>query len=929
MTRHLAPAHPATTGLGRTATGLAAGLLALVALAALIVGPPWALLHYVGSPLPHTLPDRHQLSTLLTQPLDGQRLVHLLAVLCWIAWAIFVLDTARSITTAPGTIQADDLQSWQPIRRLTAMLVGTIALTLVGHRSTSTATAFVAEPTHPAHQPTPAATAHATHPAEPGTVTVQEPCDGIHDSLWRIAQRSLGDGNRWPEIYHLNHGRPQPDGRALSSPSLIQPGWVLQLPANHAPTVKPEPPARSVPTPPDANPPGLPPPHQRPAPPGSAPSPRPTHETPPSNAPAHPTSPAQAPTHHRQPSGIDLGDGIYLSAALAAALSAALLARRRRNRRTYIPGSGRRDDIPVAPVVRSLHLAHLRDHAQRSDQDIAIATANNRGDHALTPTVGEVDVPVQSIRVTTTPERTVEDLLVAARGLGMVGPGAGDAARALLLERLAAANSAEVFISQADADDLLGPVADYPAQLHVLPSLPAVLDELEATLIQAARRESDDSDDNSRHGTRLLIARTPPDPRRLQAILDSGARLGIQALLLGQWRAGASAYILADGTVSATDPGPGKPLRGSRLFTAPISDTAQILRTLGTDSPPQTSMPKSAAPTVALEDPVADTRMDRPAVTATSLTRSTPTVADQPTIDSETFGQPERRPESAATATTPAKPAPSPTNAANTRHEHHALTLSILGPPQLRQHANATDSADITARVTPRQLELLVLLALHPDGITRDLLAATLWPDTPRERPFSTLNTSLARLRTAISQATDGRISDFTVQHANRYTLDHDLVGVDYWHLAEALTVSRTATGEAERDTARRDIVAAYRGELAEGLSADWIETPRQALRRDALDAATHLARLVVNDDAQQALSLFETARGFDPYNEQLYQDIMRLQRRLGRPDAIGRTLELATTRLAEIDESPSPDTIALAARLQLIRVSDSANSRR
>ncbi|MBV9921839.1 MAG: hypothetical protein JOY78_13440 [Pseudonocardia sp.] len=43
---------------------------------------------------------------------------------------------------------------------------------------------------------------------------------------------------------------------------------------------------------------------------------------------------------------------------------------------------------------------------------------------------------------------------------------------------------------------------------------------------------------------------------------------------------------------------------------------------------------------------------------------------------------------------------------------------------------------------------------------------------------------------------------------------------------------------------------------------------------------------------------------------------MMRLQARLRRLDAIPRTLTLLTTRLAELDEHPSPHTVQLAQHL-------------
>ncbi|SEF23387.1 hypothetical protein SAMN05421837_102146 [Amycolatopsis pretoriensis] len=49
-------------------------------------------------------------------------------------------------------------------------------------------------------------------------------------TLFKIAERALGDGNRFPEIFKLNQGRPRPDGTPFTDPTVIEPGQVLQLP---------------------------------------------------------------------------------------------------------------------------------------------------------------------------------------------------------------------------------------------------------------------------------------------------------------------------------------------------------------------------------------------------------------------------------------------------------------------------------------------------------------------------------------------------------------------------------------------------------------------------------------------------------------------------------------------------------------------------
>ncbi|MEU1690693.1 BTAD domain-containing putative transcriptional regulator [Streptomyces hirsutus] len=61
---------------------------------------------------------------------------------------------------------------------------------------------------------------------------IQPPEGRHHDSLWEIAERHLGDGRRYKEIFALNKDRTQPDGSKLSEASLIRPGWIMEMPGD-------------------------------------------------------------------------------------------------------------------------------------------------------------------------------------------------------------------------------------------------------------------------------------------------------------------------------------------------------------------------------------------------------------------------------------------------------------------------------------------------------------------------------------------------------------------------------------------------------------------------------------------------------------------------------------------------------------------------
>lgn len=52
------------------------------------------------------------------------------------------------------------------------------------------------------------------------------------DTLWDIAERTLGDPLRYPEIVELSKQTVQPDGAMLTDAHWIYPGWVLTLPGD-------------------------------------------------------------------------------------------------------------------------------------------------------------------------------------------------------------------------------------------------------------------------------------------------------------------------------------------------------------------------------------------------------------------------------------------------------------------------------------------------------------------------------------------------------------------------------------------------------------------------------------------------------------------------------------------------------------------------
>jgi len=199
--------------------------------------------------------------------------------LLWLAWAAFIWSLLVEVVEVVAGIRLPQPKAMAPARGLAALLVAAVAggvlataaqaaPTLIhpavatGHSTTVQAPAGAdrdsgttqAPPTVAARPETPATDRPTTRLAA-GQITLVAAgqsfeCKVQHgDTLSEIAKEWLGDANRWPEIWALNRGTHFAQvGGTFTSPHLIYPGWVLELPEDAIP------PATAQPAPPTAPP---------------------------------------------------------------------------------------------------------------------------------------------------------------------------------------------------------------------------------------------------------------------------------------------------------------------------------------------------------------------------------------------------------------------------------------------------------------------------------------------------------------------------------------------------------------------------------------------------------------------------------------------------------------------------------------------------
>jgi DNA-binding SARP family transcriptional activator len=903
---------------------------AAVGLLASLAGLPLLLQAAVGPPRLTGLPGwGWVVGGLRDQYLPVDPLLVALGLLAWALWAyallaaglrvVAVVAARRGLVGSAGLLAVSNLVTVRPLRSLVDAAVGVSLLASAPHvvaapaalagptavvrtldtpagwgRAGTVLGAVHADPADggqlaPAADQGQAAAAATPAGGEPGcppaagrVYVVQE-----GDSLWRIAERELGDGHRWRELFARNQGRRMPDGRVLRDGGLILPGWQLLLPPPDA--------VGPPPTTPRLAPAGPGPAAGRPEPPPPPPAPSTAPATPPSGPTITSTDQADGQQDERRdtvelPSGSMVG--ISLAVGIAAALAVAGLRHRRRRRPLWPSTPPSRAVRPMGDTARLLAFAAARaTHLAHSDRAGQQATVPAPVPRVPGPPRDPRDPTPARVTVAEQHGREVGVDLAGFGAIGITGPGADSLARACLVGLLAAGDPTAVEVLLV-GDRLIPAAGGFPG-LRRAAGLPGALNVLEAELVHRARLlEGNDIPDFAAHRRQH-----PDDPLpalvmvadgvsleqagRLAAILAQGPRLGVGALLPGTAVDGGAQLVLDDaGRVQAASPWElgDQELVGARACALTQQEAAELLgvlarsRTDDDEEFPASDQPDRAVPA------------DLPAVAAPAGEPDTAAVpAEEPTGLPEEYGNTEA-----------------------------LVTVRLLGPMQI-----TTPAGELRSGLRASARELLAYYLVHPDGATLEQAVEAMWPDTELGRERERFWTALGNLRSTLRKATGQAQLKAIERDGARYRVDPGVFTVDLWRFQQALAAARRAQLDPAVAAALAAAGEAYGGVLLDGAPYAWVEIPREDLRRRAVDALARLAELrQAAGDLEGALTALEQAVTADPVAEELYRRVMRLEGELGRPDAVKRTYRLLARRLADLDVDPDAETERLVADL-------------
>ena len=237
--------------MSRPANDMTKGLAAVVGLLVLILAPPFALAHFVGWPLPTSVPGLDEVTAATRGGIDDLVVVKILALLAWLCWAQIALAAVVEVTAVVRGRAARRAPVLAGVQLNVGRLVATAAFVLATWSTqrvpavplSATRLAVLVDESPRARVvpvSAPLTTAglvvagrEASQPAAPGRSYVVKK----NDSWWAVAERTLGDGQRWKELRQSNLGLRMPDGSVITEGSeLLRPGWELLVPEEHAGT---------------------------------------------------------------------------------------------------------------------------------------------------------------------------------------------------------------------------------------------------------------------------------------------------------------------------------------------------------------------------------------------------------------------------------------------------------------------------------------------------------------------------------------------------------------------------------------------------------------------------------------------------------------------------------------------------------------------
>ncbi len=912
---------------------------AVLGLATVVLFVPIGLTLTVGGPFVPHLDLAHLGEALRGSYLPVDPILRGIGLVCWLLWGYLVVIL---LLRGVGTALAGRYRFGGPLLSVSSVMAPPLVRKLIDLAlgSTFVISSIGLPPSHASRLPASPVVAQSFIPSShldiPGNGSVAQHAYVVQpgDSLWEIAERELGSGYWWREIFELNRGRRFPDGRTLSDPRLIHPGWRLDLPSPQ-PTPPPADPALSTPR-------------------SSVKEPSLSAPVPVSPLPFGEEEPVTAPDQGQRPV-VELPSGGVIAASFAAGMLAAqgLASIRRRRSRKALDATSDVEEPALLLDLRRAVRAPAGGHLEAAASEVAslwaehhrllprIVAAIEEADRAIlyienpgterrgrlplsTPRVvfteaGEVvqaevrrPFPPKLVRAdplesgllvplgATRDGRAVHLGLLGVGGIGITGAGASRLASQMIIGCAAGTSCDDLAIY------LLGDLGAFEAcrSLHHVRAAgdwkdaSPIFRQIQAELLARSRLFLEEGvEDLSAHWAAhrdemlhgILIAATEPPAAMagvIESVVSQASRLGGVCIGIGWQPPTATLAVSADSHVEIRSDLADVP-RKLRPFEMSPDDLAEAAAIVNAARPPAQDFETEEKPGPATkEEPSESERVsfkpDTPRFESNGFSSSEVPIENQePVVISPDLPLLAEPPEA-------------------------AMVVRCLGNFQL-----ARDNRVVQKGLRTTSRELLALLAANRAGVPTDRILDYLWPDKDADAANKELHNALYHLR---QRASYGREPTKMVERVGEtYRLNPQHWWVDVWAFESLVSQSEETAAETSIKLLSEGLHL-YRGPVCDDCYFAWLEPVRTRYRALFVRASARLANFLTEfGEPDDALAVLDRAIEVDPVNEDLYRRAIAIEGGLGRRKAVHlRFRRLQAILEDEVDADPEDETLEL-----------------
>ncbi|HWR65531.1 MAG TPA: tetratricopeptide repeat protein [Bellilinea sp.] len=241
------------------------------------------------------------------------------------------------------------------------------------------------------------------------------------------------------------------------------------------------------------------------------------------------------------------------------------------------------------------------------------------------------------------------------------------------------------------------------------------------------------------------------------------------------------------------------------------------------------------------------------------------------------------------------------------------LTFTTFGKVQIRLGDHLITGAEWMSQ---NARDLLLLLVLHPEGMTKEEIGEIFWVDsTPAELKLRFKNT-IYRLRHAAGK--DAVLFEDEIYTFNR-GMDYE---ADFENFSNSLRLAKRAHTEEERMMLLKSATKIYKGYFAPDVAEHWAIMERERFHQQAMEATVSLAELQLKrGEINEMLATAQSLLDFEPTHEVMVCLAMRAQAARGNLTAVMQQYDQFKRVLyKEMGARPSPQTRTLFENLTRAR---------